>query len=164
MPENTTKPWQWWVEKVIMPLVLALISAIVLLITTGVIKLSARGNEEVQPIIGTWQGTTTGTKAGEPIAERVTTVSIPEDCQPGRSCGYTSLSESCDYQLTLTEASGDKFKFDAEVVTGPEFCEGERLQQTIELTLVSEKEIKYYYLGTYEDGTVVTRVGTLTRK
>ena len=54
----TPKPWQWWVEKVTMPLLVALIPAVVVLINTGVIRIppEAMGTptaSQLPPVTGT---------------------------------------------------------------------------------------------------------------
>lgn len=44
------KPWQWWIEKVVVPIVLALISGYFLLIASDIIKNPFQADEETAPI------------------------------------------------------------------------------------------------------------------
>lgn len=116
---------------------------------------------EPLPIAGSWKGKTSSTIGGNPGSERIVTVSIPIDCQIGDTCGYSSVEDACNYEMTLKEVQGDVYIFDVSTATGESFCLGNTSNQYIELTIMSNNQITYYYRVTRDDGSVVIRKGVL---
>jgi len=117
---------------------------------------------EPLPIAGIWKGKTTGTNNGNPISERIVTVSIPVDCQLGLTCAFAISEGACNYEMTPIDIQDAIYTFDFLTVSGADFCSGNSSNQYVELTLLSEYKLDYYYRVTRDDGTVVIRKGVLT--
>jgi hypothetical protein len=165
---KSPKTWQWWIEKVAMPLLLAMIPAFVLLVTTGVIEIPTTSTQTPTPsaslpITGTWEGTTTGTNDGAPISERATTMLVPADCKVGGACGISTYEGGCAYEMTLASIQEDVYTFEIELVTGAEFCSGEKTEETIEVALASAEQVRHYFHSRNSEGNVVIREGMLTK-
>jgi hypothetical protein len=116
---------------------------------------------ELLPIVGIWEGTTTGTNSGNPISERATTVSIPPDCQLGKECGFFSTEGACTYQLTLIETQDNVFEFESISISGADFCySGDSNKDKVKITFVPDNQIFFHY---ETQPSVVIREGTLTK-
>ena len=113
------------------------------------------------PIAGIWKGKTVGHNASGPIAEVLTTVSISDDCQINKDCGFFVTEGRCTYKMTLTDVQDNTFIFDTIAVSGTPSCYGDNPEKTmVIITLESETEISFHY-QTLDSS--VERDGTLTK-
>jgi hypothetical protein len=115
-------------------------------LTTVPTRPSSTATPEVLSIVGTWKGTTTGTNASGPISERLTTVSIPVDCQVGKTCGFFITEGACNYELTLISIQDNTYNFNTLSVSGESFCTGGSVVENgLKITLRTNAEIYFYY-------------------
>ena len=122
---------------------------------------SMTATPELSSITGNWEGITGGFKDGSPLTEVITTVTIPDDCQLGDSCGF--FNTYCTYEMTLIEIQENVYVFETMSVSGEDFCNsnGTGTPARAELTLVSDSKLYFYY---ETSGGNVTREGLLTRQ
>lgn len=75
----------------------------------------------------------------------------------------TTYEGGCAYQMTLASIQEDVYTFEIELVTGAEFCTGEKSEETIEVTLASAEQVSHYFHSRNSAGNVVIREGVLTK-
>jgi hypothetical protein len=114
--------------------------------TNTLVRPTPTATPELLSIVGTWKGTTTGTNASGPISERLTTVSIPVDCQVGKTCGFFITEGACNYELTLISIQDNTYNFNTLSVSGESFCTGGSVVENgLKITLRTNAEIYFYY-------------------
>jgi hypothetical protein len=118
------------------------------------------------PISGVWEGMATGKKNGQVMASiRLTTITIPSNCQVGMACGTSESQDGCNYQMILSSIQGNTYSFDINLLdNSAEFCSGYRWELNIKTTKISENQVSYFYHSKHDDGTIVDREGVLTKK
>ena len=106
--------------------------------------MSVTTTPELLSITGVWEGTTSGTDANNPISDRFVTVSVPDNCQIGDTCGFFNTEGACNYEMTLINIQGNAYIFETKAISGASFCLNPT-KHNAEITPISDSKLLFSY-------------------